>query len=84
MALNRVLNILDDDLAGLKQPNVVERLAQTLLASDRIELIQGRAVNTAHQASLFKQMGIRTRHEVVDQICHKLEERGKVIERINF
>lgn len=84
VALNRVLNIMDDDLSGLSEPNVVERLAQTLLAADKIQLIQGRAVNTAHQASLFKQMGIRTRHDVVDQICAKLEQRGKLIERIYF
>ncbi|MBR5429418.1 MAG: hypothetical protein IK116_02700 [Firmicutes bacterium] len=84
VALNRVLNILDDDLSRLENPNVVERLAQTLLASDKIQLIQGRALNTAHEASLFKQMGIRIRHEVVDLICDKLEQRGKIIERINF
>ena len=84
VALNRVLNILDDDLTGLEHPKVVERLAQTLLSSDKIQLIQGRAVNTAHEASLFKQMGIRTRHDVVDLICDKLEQRGKIIERINF
>ena len=84
VALNRVMNILDDDLSGIKEPNVVERLAQTLLSSDKIELIQGRAVNTAHEASLFKQMGIRTRHDVVEQICDKLEQRGKIIERIYF
>lgn len=84
VALNRVANILDDDLSNIKQPNVVERLAQTLLSSDKIQLIQGRAVNTAHEASLFKQMGIRTRHDVVEQICDKLEQRGKIIERIYF
>ena len=75
---------VDDDLTGLEHPNVVERLALTLLRSDKIQLIQGRAVNTAHEASLFKQMGIRTRHDVVDLICDKLEQRGKIIERINF
>ena len=84
VALNRVANILDDDLSNIKQPNVVERLAQTLLSSDKIQLIQGRAVNTAHEASLFKQMGIRTRHDVVEQICANLEQRGKIIERIYF
>ncbi|MBR2783954.1 MAG: hypothetical protein IKD93_07175 [Firmicutes bacterium] len=84
VALNRVLNILDDDLSGIKEPNVVERLALTLLDSDKIALIQGRAVNTAHEASLFKQMGIRTRQDVVEQICARLEERGKIIERIYF
>lgn len=84
VALNRVMNILNDDLSDIREPNVVERLAQTLLSSDKIELIQGRAVNTAHEASLFKQMGIRTRHDVVEQICANLEQRGKIIERIYF
>ena len=84
VALNRVMNILNDDLSDIREPNVVERLAQTLLSSDKIELIQGRAVNTAHEASLFKQMGIRTRHDVVEHICANLEQRGKIIERIYF
>lgn len=84
VALNRVLNILDDDLSALEKPNVVERLALALLQSDKLTLIQGRAVNTAHQASLFKQMGIRSRKDVVGLICQNLEARGKIIERIKF
>jgi hypothetical protein len=78
ITLNQVCNIIDEPEIW-DDDNVVVRLCQLLLEADVIHLIIGTAVNTAHQAQVFKQVGVKVRKSAVNMLTDKLCGMGKLV-----
>ncbi len=79
VVLNQAYNILGEPVELLAGKSVVERLCVMLTESDAIHLMVGNAENSAHEALLFKQVGIRLRKKTVGLIAEKLREMGKLV-----
>ena len=83
--LNQVYNILGEEPEeaeeeeGEQEDGVVARFCNMLTSADVIHFFVGGAVNEAHQALIFKQMGIMPRHRVLDNIMKKLQGMGKLV-----
>ncbi len=89
--LNQVYNIMDEmaEHPSLKEemgeePSIVQRLCKMLLEADIITFLYGRAINDAHSALIFKQVGVRSRQTAVKLLCERLREMGKTVITINF
>ena len=77
--LNQVYNILGESIENFTEDSAVERLCVMMLEADVIHLMIGNAMNDAHEAMLFKQIGVRVRKTAVKLIAEKLRERGKLV-----
>ncbi len=77
--LNQVYNILGESIENFTENSAVERLCMMLLEADVIHLMIGNAMNDAHEAMLFKQVGVRVRRTAVKLIAGKLREMGKLV-----
>ena len=80
--LNQVFNILgetrDDDDDG-DDKGVVSRFCELLSNADVIHFYIGEAVNEAHQALIFKQMGLMPRRRVIELMQNRLRKMGKLV-----
>lgn len=77
--LNQVYNILPepgDELAG---QSPVERVCLLMQEADVITFYVGNSINDAHNALVFKQIGIRPRHTAVRLIAERLRAMGKLV-----
>ena len=79
MLLNQLYNILDEDPKNFIEKTPAERLAILMAKSDVITFVTGGAVNTAHEGIMFKQVGVKPRHTVIELIAEDLRRRGKVV-----
>jgi len=77
--LNQVYNILGESIDDFTENSAVERLCIMLLDADVVHLMIGNAMNDAHEAMLFKQVGVRVRRTAVKLIAEKLREKGKLV-----
>lgn len=77
--LNQAYNILDEPLEHLVENSVVERFCIMLREADVINLMIGNAMNDAHEALLFKQIGVRVRRTTIKLIAEKLRKMGKLV-----
>lgn len=77
--LNQVYNILDEDPEQFIEDSATERLCTLLQEADVITFLIGNAINEAHSALLFKQMGIRPRGATVKRIAEQLRNMGKLV-----
>jgi len=77
--LNQVYNILGEPYNALEGDSVVERLCGLMRAADVITFLVGNAINEAHDALVFKQIGIRPRHVAIRLLSEKLREMGKLV-----
>ena len=84
MMLNQVYNILDEPLESLTDATPVERLAKLIHRADVITLLHGKSMNEAHSDLIFKQIGIRPRHVIVNLLEKKLEDMGKLVIMVQY
>lgn len=77
--LNQVYNILGESIENFTENSAVERLCMMLLEADVIHLMIGNAMNDAHEAMLFRQVGVRVRRTAVRLLAEKLREKGKLV-----
>ena len=81
LMLNQVFNILgeklDDD--DVDESSVILRFNKLLTDADVVHFFIGDAVNEAHQALIFKQMGIMPRSRVLELMQNRLRRMGKLV-----
>ena len=77
--LNQAYNILDENPDTFSGESAVERFSALLQKADIITFMIGRAVNDAHSALVFKQMGIHPRSATIKLIAEQLREMGKLV-----
>jgi hypothetical protein len=77
--LNQAYNILDEPAELFEEDTVVERFCIMLKEADAIHFMIGNAVNDAHEALLFKQVGVRVRRATIGLIADKLRGMGKLV-----
>lgn len=77
--LNQVYNILDENPERFIEDSATERLCALLQEADVITFLVGNAINEAHSALLFKQMGIHPRAATVKRISEQLKKMGKLV-----
>lgn len=78
VVLNQVLNIVDQKLPK-NLTSTPERISHYLQQADVIHFVVGDAKNEAHDALVFKQLGVKPRAQVVRQLDEKLTEMGKLV-----
>ncbi len=78
--LSRVNNIIDEPEENFVDDTPVERLAMLMQEADAITFINGTVVNRAHQATLFRELGVLPREAVIKTLSDKLSARGKLVE----
>lgn len=79
ITLNQAYNILGEPLELFVENSVVERFCIMLEEADTISLMIGNAMNEAHEAMLFKQIGVRVRKTTIELIAEKLRAMGKLV-----
>ncbi|MDX9872213.1 MAG: SpoIIE family protein phosphatase [Clostridia bacterium] len=77
--LNQVYNILDENPERFIEESAAERLCSLLQDADVVTFVVGNAVNDAHKALLFKQMGIRPRAATIKLLARQLRKMGKLV-----
>lgn len=77
--LNQINNILDENPEHFVHGSPAERLCALLADADVVTFIVGRSVNDAHDALLFKQLGILPRDTTIRLITAKLIKMGKLV-----
>ena len=77
--LNQVYNILDEPPELFVENTVVEQFCTKLKQSDFVHFMIGNALNEAHEALLFKQVGVRVRKHTINLIADKLRQMGKLV-----
>jgi len=80
MVLNQVSNILDADEIEITDMSSPERLTTQMLEADVIHFHVGDAENKAHKLLTFRQLGIKERRIILEEIEDKLKRKGKMIE----
>lgn len=79
VTLNQVFNLLDEDPTEYPENSPVSDLAWQLKMADRINLWQGLAENRGESFITFKQQGLMPRPKVLNAICERLKQMGKLI-----
>ncbi|MDR2524667.1 MAG: serine/threonine-protein phosphatase [Oscillospiraceae bacterium] len=79
ITLSQVCNLLDEPPEQLDGNSSVKQLCVLLHRADVVHLHIGKAVNDAHESTLFKQIGVRVRRSVVETIAEKLRAKGKLV-----
>ncbi len=77
--LSQVCNILDEPKEKFVENSTAERFCIMLKEADVVCLLIGNAMNDAHDALLFKQIGVRVRRKAIRQIVDKLRAAGKLV-----
>ena len=79
VTLNQVYNILDEDIAHLQEDSGVTELRLLLSVADRLNIILGRADNTANADISFRQRGVLSRNVLIPLLAEKLRRDGKLV-----
>jgi hypothetical protein len=77
--LNQLHNILGENPERFIENSAVERLCRLLQKADVIHFLIGNAINDAHSALIFKQLGIRPREKIIRLISEQLSKMGKLV-----
>jgi hypothetical protein len=79
VTLNQVYNILDEDIADLHEDSGVTELRLLLGVADKLNIIVGKADNTANEDISFRQRGVLSRKVLIPLIAEKLRQEGKLV-----
>jgi hypothetical protein len=82
--LNQVYNILGENPEQFLEDTATERLCSHMQRADIVTFLVGTAINEAHKALLFKQMGIRPREATIKLISEQLKKMGKLVVEEHF
>lgn len=78
--LSQVGNIILEPEESYVEDSPAERLATLMKDADVITFMNGAVVNDAHQALLFKEVGVHPRERAVRELAEKLAALGKLVE----
>jgi hypothetical protein len=79
VTLNQAYNIIDEDLALIKEDSGVTELCSLLQVADCVHFWLGGARNLASGDISFRQCGILTRDRIVPLLAEKLRAAGKLV-----
>jgi hypothetical protein len=79
VTLNQVYNILDEDMANLHEDSGVTELRLLLGVADKLNIIVGKADNTANADISFRQRGVLSRKVLIPLLAEKLRQEGKLV-----
>jgi hypothetical protein len=79
VTLNQVYNILDEDIANLHEDSGVTELRLLLGVADKLNIIIGKADNTANADISFRQRGVLSRKVLIPLLAEKLRQEGKLV-----
>ena len=79
VTLNQVYNILDEDVANLHEDSGVTELRLLLGVADKLNIIVGKADNTANADISFRQRGVLSRKVLIPLLAEKLRQEGKLV-----
>jgi len=79
VTLSQVCRLLDTDVSDWSARHAVARLTAMLQAADAVRMTVGLAVNTANEDLVYRQIGVLTRREIVQDLRRKLEAQGKAV-----
>jgi hypothetical protein len=79
VTLNQVYNILDADIAKLQEDSGVTELRLLLGVADKLNIIVGKADNTANADISFRQRGVLSRKILIPLLAEKLRQEGKLV-----
>ena len=79
VTLNQVYNILDEDIANLHEDSGVTELRLLLGVADKLNIILGKADNTANADISFRQRGVLSRKVLIPLLADKLRQEGKLV-----
>jgi len=79
VTLNQVYNILDEDIANLHEDSGVTELRLLLGVADKLNIILGKADNTANADISFRQRGVLSRKVLIPLLAEKLRQEGKLV-----
>jgi hypothetical protein len=79
VTLNQVYNILDEDIANLHEDSGVTELRLLLGVADKLNIVVGKADNTANADISFRQRGVLSRKVLIPLFAEKLRQEGKLV-----
>ena len=79
VTLNQVYNILDENVANLQEDSGVTELRLLLGVADKLNIILGKADNTANADISFRQRGVLSRKVLIPLLAEKLRQEGKLV-----
>ena len=79
VTLNQVYNILDEDITHLQEDSGVTELRLLLGVADKLNIIVGKADNTANEDISFRQRGVLSRKVLIPLLADKLRQEGKLV-----
>lgn len=79
VTLNQVYNILDEDAGKLNEDSGVTELRLLLGVADKLNIIVGKADNSANEDISFRQRGVLSRKVLIPLLAEKLRQEGKLV-----
>lgn len=79
VTLNQVYNILDEDISRLNEDSGVTELRLLLGVADKLNILVGRADNSANEDITFRQRGVLSRKVLIPLLAEKLRQEGKLV-----
>lgn len=79
VTLNQLYNVWGVDLSKMNRKNPVTDLYSAILSADRINLIVGRAINTATYDISYRQLHILPRNKIIPLLIEKIRQKGKLV-----
>ena len=79
VTLNQVYNIINEDIAALQEDSGVTELRLLLGVADKLNIILGKADNTANEDISFRQRGVLSRKVLIPLLADKLRQEGKLV-----
>jgi hypothetical protein len=79
VTLNQVYNIFDEDVAHLHEDSGVTELRLLLDVADKLNIILGKADNTANADISFRQRGVLSRKVLIPLLAERLRQEGKLV-----
>ena len=79
VTLNQVYRLIETPAKDFPDDAPVFELCRMLQAADRIEILQGDAINHANQHITFRQRGVLTRDEILPLLIERLRKMDKLV-----
>ncbi|MBI9016672.1 MAG: SpoIIE family protein phosphatase [Phycisphaerae bacterium] len=79
VTLNQIANLIKIDPSKLQGASTAEKLCRHLLAADQINFIVGQAQNPASNDTLFTQIGVTQRINVIETLKKELSRLDKLV-----
>lgn len=79
VTLNQVYNILDEDISKLNEDSGVTELRLLLGVADKLNILVGKADNSANEDITFRQRGVLSRKVLIPLLAEKLRQEGKLV-----